>query len=93
MLSLIRMQWAVQPVLLLQARAAGGLRVIITSLGPSWRVIDQLKGRSGRQGDPGESFHLLNMLIDVFPQLGNLREKLMDGGAGALSAQIPMRPV
>ena len=83
------MQQAVHPVLLLQARAAGGLRVIITSLGPSWRVIDQLKGRSGRQGDPGESFHLLNMLTDVYPQLGDLREKLMDSGAGASCAQIP----
>src|SRR5690606_32423629 len=40
-------------------RAAGGLRVIGSARHDSRRVDDQLRGRSGRQGDPGVSrFHL-----------------------------------
>ena len=50
---------------ILQARKAGGLRVICTSLGPSWRILDQFRGRSGRQGDPGESFVILNLNQDI----------------------------
>ncbi|RCX16366.1 preprotein translocase subunit SecA [Anaerobacterium chartisolvens] len=36
-------------------RAAGGLCVISTGINRSLRVDDQLRGRAGRQGDPGES--------------------------------------
>lgn len=37
------------------ARAAGGLLVLSTGMGRSIRIDHQLRGRSGRQGDPGES--------------------------------------
>lgn len=38
-----------------KSREAGGLKVIGTELHDSVRIDDQLRGRSGRQGDPGES--------------------------------------
>ena len=38
-----------------EARAAGGLRIIGTERHESRRIDNQLRGRSGRQGDPGES--------------------------------------
>ena len=38
-----------------EAKAAGGLRIIGTERHESRRIDNQLRGRSGRQGDPGES--------------------------------------
>ena len=38
-----------------QVRAAGGLFIIGTERHESRRIDNQLRGRSGRQGDPGES--------------------------------------
>ena len=38
-----------------EARAAGGLKIIGTERHESRRIDNQLRGRSGRQGDPGES--------------------------------------
>ena len=38
-----------------EARAAGGLKVLGTERHESRRIDNQLRGRSGRQGDPGES--------------------------------------
>lgn len=43
------------------ARAAGGLLVIGTGMGRSLRTDYQLRGRAGRQGDPGESRFFLCM--------------------------------
>ena len=37
------------------ARKAGGLKIIGTERHESRRIDNQLRGRSGRQGDPGES--------------------------------------
>jgi preprotein translocase subunit SecA len=39
--------------------------VICTSLGENVRFLNQFKGRSGRQGDPGETFVVLNAWEDV----------------------------
>lgn len=39
-----------------QVRAAGGLEVVITSLQDTRRTELQLRGRAGRQGDPGETY-------------------------------------
>ena len=38
-----------------EARAAGGLKIIGTERHESRRIDNQLRGRAGRQGDPGES--------------------------------------
>ena len=38
-----------------QVKAAGGLRIIATERHESRRIDNQLRGRSGRQGDPGQS--------------------------------------
>ena len=40
------------------AKAAGGLKIIGTERHESRRIDNQLRGRSGRQGDPGESMLL-----------------------------------
>ena len=40
---------------MMMARAAGGLKIIGTERHESRRIDNQLRGRSGRQGDPGES--------------------------------------
>jgi preprotein translocase subunit SecA len=44
-----------------KAKAAGGLKVIGTERFESKRIDDQLIGRSGRQGDPGESVFFLSL--------------------------------
>ena len=43
------------------ARAAGGLKIIGTERHESRRIDNQLRGRSGRQGDPGESLSLIHI--------------------------------
>ena len=43
-----------------KAKEAGGLKVIGTQIHESVRIDNQLKGRSGRQGDPGESIFLVS---------------------------------
>ena len=45
--------------------AAGGLRVIGVGLFPSSRLEDQLRGRAGRQGDPGDSVFLASLDDDL----------------------------
>ena len=43
-----------------EAKAAGGLKIIGTERHESRRIDNQLRGRSGRQGDPGESQFYMN---------------------------------
>ena len=55
------------------ARAAGGLKIIGTERHESRRIDNQLRGRSGRQGDVGESQFFISLddkLMDVFNALG-----------------------
>ena len=47
------------------ARAAGGLKIIGTERHESRRIDNQLRGRSGRQGDPGESRFYLSLEDDL----------------------------
>ncbi len=61
--------------------AAGGLKIIGTERHESRRIDTQLRGRSGRQGDPGESRFYLSMeddLMRIFgsERLSNIMEKL-----------------
>ncbi len=59
--------------------AAGGLAVIGTERHESRRIDNQLRGRSGRQGDPGESQFFVSMDDDLMRIFGGERLKgLMD---------------
>jgi len=50
--------------------ALGGLYVIGTNRHESRRIDDQLRGRSGRQGDPGSSRFFISLEDDVFERYG-----------------------
>ena len=54
----LREQWKVTHE---QVKAAGGLRIIATERHESRRIDNQLRGRSGRQGDPGSSRFYLSL--------------------------------
>lgn len=56
---------------------AGGLLVIGTERHESRRIDNQLRGRSGRQGDPGESQFFISMDDDVLRLFGSDRMKSM----------------
>ena len=58
-----------------EARAAGGLKIIGTERHESRRIDNQLRGRSGRQGDPGESKFYLSLEDDLMRLFGS--ERLM----------------
>ena len=56
-----------------EAKAAGGLRIIGTERHESRRIDNQLRGRSGRQGDPGESRFYISLEDDVMRLFGSDR--------------------
>lgn len=56
-----------------QVRDAGGLYIIGTERHESRRIDNQLRGRSGRQGDPGESRFYLSMQDDLLRLFGGDR--------------------
>ena len=56
-----------------QVRQAGGLFIIGTERHESRRIDNQLRGRSGRQGDPGETRFYLSMEDDVMRLFGSER--------------------
>ena len=58
-----------------EARAAGGLKIIGTERHESRRIDNQLRGRSGRQGDPGESRFYISLEDDLMRLFGS--EKIM----------------
>ena len=58
-----------------ESRAAGGLKIIGTERHESRRIDNQLRGRSGRQGDPGESRFYISLEDDLMRLFGS--EKLM----------------
>ena len=57
------------------AREAGGLKIIGTERHESRRIDNQLRGRSGRQGDPGESRFYISLEDDLMRLFG--AERLM----------------
>ena len=57
------------------SRAAGGLKIIGTERHESRRIDNQLRGRSGRQGDPGESRFYISLEDDLMRLFGS--ERLM----------------
>ena len=58
------------------AKAAGGLKIIGTERHESRRIDNQLRGRSGRQGDPGESQFFISLEDDLMRLFGS--ERLME---------------
>ena len=56
-----------------EARAAGGLKIIGTERHESRRIDNQLRGRSGRQGDPGESKFYISLQDDLMRLFGSDR--------------------
>ena len=59
-----------------EAKAAGGLKIIGTERHESRRIDNQLRGRAGRQGDPGESRFYISLEDDLMRLFGS--ERLMD---------------
>ncbi len=59
-----------------ESRAAGGLKIIGTERHESRRIDNQLRGRSGRQGDPGESRFYISLEDDLMRLFGS--ERLMN---------------
>ena len=56
-----------------EAKALGGLKIIGTERHESRRIDNQLRGRSGRQGDPGESRFYLSLEDDLLRLFGSDR--------------------
>ena len=58
-----------------RAKQAGGLKIIGTERNDARRIDDQLRGRAGRQGDPGESRFYISLEDDLMRLFGkdNLR--------------------
>ena len=56
-----------------EAKAAGGLKIIGTERHESRRIDNQLRGRSGRQGDPGESRFYISLEDDLMRLFGSDR--------------------
>ena len=59
-----------------ESRAVGGLKIIGTERHESRRIDNQLRGRAGRQGDPGESRFYLSLEDDLLRLFGS--ENLME---------------
>ncbi len=59
-----------------ESKDLGGLKIIGTERHESRRIDNQLRGRSGRQGDPGESRFYISLEDDLMRLFGS--EKLMD---------------
>ena len=65
-----------------EAKAAGGLRIIGTERHESRRIDNQLRGRSGRQGDPGESKFFISLEDDLMRLFGSERLISVFGALG-----------
>ncbi len=81
-----------------QVVATGGLRIIGTERHESRRIDNQLRGRSGRQGDPGSSVFYLSFedtLLRVFAdrKMGGLIDKLMVDEDEPLEAAMVSRVI
>ena len=65
-----------------QVKAAGGLFILGTERHESRRIDNQLRGRAGRQGDPGETRFFLSLEDDVLRLFGSERIQNMMEGLG-----------
>ena len=65
-----------------EAKTAGGLKIIGTERHESRRIDNQLRGRSGRQGDPGESKFYISLEDDLMRLFGSERMVAMFNALG-----------
>ena len=70
-----------------EARAAGGLMIIGTERHESRRIDNQLRGRSGRQGDPGVSRFYISLEDDLMRLFGSDRMIAMFNALGIPEGQ------
>ncbi len=76
-----------------EAKAAGGLFVIATERHESRRIDNQLRGRSGRQGDPGQSKFFLSLQDDLMRIFGGDRMDGMLQKLGLKEGEAIMHPM
>ena len=70
-----------------EAKAAGGLMIVGTERHESRRIDNQLRGRSGRQGDPGESRFYISLEDDLMRLFGSDRMITMFNALGIPEGQ------
>ncbi|WVT72488.1 preprotein translocase subunit SecA [Sinorhizobium chiapasense] len=75
-----------------QALAAGGLYVLATERHESRRIDNQLRGRSGRQGDPGRSKFYLSLQDDLMRIFGSDRMDSMLQKLGLKEGEAIVHP-
>ena len=75
-----------------QVIAAGGLYVLATERHESRRIDNQLRGRSGRQGDPGRSSFFLSLEDDLMRIFGSERLDAVLSGLGMKEGEAIVHP-
>ena len=70
-----------------ESLAAGGLRIIGTERHESRRIDNQLRGRAGRQGDPGESQFYISLEDDLMRLFGSDKLKTVFENLGVPEGQ------
>ena len=73
-------------------KAAGGLYVLATERHESRRIDNQLRGRSGRQGDPGRSCFFLSLDDDLMRIFGSERLDKVLSGLGMKEGEAIIHP-
>ena len=73
-------------------KAAGGLYVLATERHESRRIDNQLRGRSGRQGDPGRSSFYLSLDDDLMRIFGSERLEKVLSGLGMKEGEAIVHP-
>ncbi len=91
----LRAQWQTEHE---KVKALGGLRIIATERHESRRIDNQLRGRSGRQGDPGSSRFYLSLddpLMRIFAgdRVRSIMERLKMPDGEAIEAGIVTRSI
>ena len=76
-----------------KSRAAGGLKIIGTERHESRRIDNQLRGRAGRQGDPGESRFFISLEDDLMRLFGSDRLMTVFNSLGVEETQEIQHPM
>ena len=76
-----------------KSRAAGGLKIIGTERHESRRIDNQLRGRAGRQGDPGESRFFISLEDDLMRLFGSDRLMAVFNSLGVEETQEIQHPM